>query len=55
MLRSATGHLASPVHGDDFASIGFKSASYVFVEDLKKRYELKEAGRLGPATKKAGS
>ena len=39
--------IASSVHGDDFATIGPKSSPDIFVNNLKERYELKEAARLG--------
>ena len=42
-------HLVSSVHGDDFTTAGPKSALDKFVEELRTKYELKEAARLGPA------
>ena len=42
-------HLVSSVHGDDFTTAGPKSSLDKFVSDLKAKYELKEAARLGPA------
>ena len=41
--------LISDVHGDDFTTGGPKRELDRFREELKKRYELKESARLGPA------
>jgi len=40
-------HLICSVHGDDFTTVGPKSAPDNFVNKLKTKYELKEAARLG--------
>ena len=40
--------LATSVHGDDFATVGGKKDLDWFRSQLEKRYELKEAARLGP-------
>ena len=49
VFHSASRHLASSVHGDGFTIVGLKSALDIFVKELKEKYELKEAARLGPA------
>ena len=41
--------VASSVYGDDFTTIGPKSSLDVFASKLRKRHELKEAARFGPA------
>ena len=40
-------HLMCSVHGDDFTTVGPKSALDNFVIKLRTKYELKEAARLG--------
>ena len=42
-------HLCCPVHGDDFTTVGPKSSLDWLKAQLEKKYELKEAARLGPA------
>ena len=37
------------VHGDDLTTVGSKKDLDWFVAELKKKYELKEKYRLGPA------
>ena len=37
------------MHGGDFTTAGPKSSLDKFVAELRKKYELKEATRLGPA------
>ena len=37
------------MYGDNFTTVGPKSSLDWFVEQLKKRYELTESARLGPA------
>ena len=41
--------MASSVHGDDFTTAGAKSAPDWFRAEFGKKYELKEAARMGPA------
>lgn len=41
-------HVISSVHGDDFVTAGTKAALDWFKMELTKKYEFKEAARLGP-------
>jgi len=47
VFYSPSGHLVFSVHGDDFTTVGPKSALDNFVFKFKTKYELKEAARLG--------
>ncbi len=49
VFRHVTRRLSCSVHGDDLTTEGPKAELDWFVQELRKKYELKENARLGPA------
>ena len=50
VFRHASRHLICSVHGDDFTTAGPKESLKWFRKEMERKYELKEAARLGPGS-----